>query len=111
VTNTSIGSRPSLGRLQGALDLVGHDWGAGHVARLVNARPETVRSWVIDIAGCFDPAYVWHERAQVWQSPGAGEAAIEQQLAIPRPRAGAQVAVLLYARKLDAGLAPKSFHD
>jgi pimeloyl-ACP methyl ester carboxylesterase len=68
------------------LDLVGHDWGGGHVMRLVIAQPELVRSWAIDIAGCFDPEYVWHERARVWQTPGAGEAAIEQQLAIPKDR-------------------------
>jgi pimeloyl-ACP methyl ester carboxylesterase len=51
--------------------------------RLVMAHPELVRSWVIDIAGCFDPAYVWHERAQAWQTMGVGEAAIAQQLAAP----------------------------
>jgi pimeloyl-ACP methyl ester carboxylesterase len=73
-----------VGRLSGPIDLVGHDWGAGHVMRLVIAQPELVRSWAMDIAGCFDPAYVWHERARVWQTPGAGEAAIEQQLAIPK---------------------------
>jgi pimeloyl-ACP methyl ester carboxylesterase len=71
-------------RLSGPIDLVGHDWGAGHVMRLVIAQPELVRSWAMDIAGCFDPKYVWHERAQVWQTPGAGETAIEQQLAIPK---------------------------
>jgi hypothetical protein len=48
-----------------------------------------VRSWATDIAGCFDPEYVWHERAQVWQTPGAGEAAIEQQLAMPTTRRAA----------------------
>lgn len=65
------------------IDLVGHDWGGGHVLRLVDARPELVRSWVTDIAGCFDPEYVWHELAQVWQTPGAGEAAVEQMAAAP----------------------------
>jgi pimeloyl-ACP methyl ester carboxylesterase len=74
----------SLATIPGPIDLVGHDWGGGHVFRLVNSRPELVRSWVIDIAGCFDPKYVWHERAQLWQTPGAGETAIAQQLAIPK---------------------------
>ncbi|MDQ6673678.1 MAG: alpha/beta hydrolase [Chloroflexota bacterium] len=69
--------------IQGPVDLVGHDWGGGHVFRLVNARPDLVRSWAIDLAGCFDPDYVWHDRAQVWQTPGAGEAAIAQQIATP----------------------------
>jgi pimeloyl-ACP methyl ester carboxylesterase len=72
--------------IPGPIDLVGHDWGGGHVFRLVNARPELVRSWVTDIAGCFDPEYVWHERAQVWQTHGAGEAALTHQLAQPPER-------------------------
>jgi pimeloyl-ACP methyl ester carboxylesterase len=75
-----------LERLDGPIDLIGHDWGGGHTCRAVAARPDLVRSWVTDIAGCFDPEYVWHARAQVWQTPGAGEAAIEQQLATPTER-------------------------
>lgn len=68
--------------IDGPIDLVGHDWGGGHVVRLVLAQPELIRSWATDIAGCFDPAYVWHDLAQTWQSE-AGEAAIEQMLAAP----------------------------
>jgi pimeloyl-ACP methyl ester carboxylesterase len=79
-----------LERLDGPIDLVGHDWGGGHVVRLVTARPELVRSWATDIAGCFDQEYVWHERAQVWQTPGAGETAIQQQLAAPKPQLAAR---------------------
>ena len=75
-----------VAKLPRPVDLVGHDWGGGHVMRLVIAQPELVRTWAMDIAGCFDPDYVWHERAQVWQTPGAGETAIEQQLAIPKDR-------------------------
>lgn len=72
-----------LEQIAGPIDLVGHDWGGGHVMRLAAARPELIRSWAMDIAGCFDPAYVWHDFAQVWQTPGAGEAAIEQMVAAP----------------------------
>ncbi|MGE0538630.1 MAG: alpha/beta fold hydrolase [Dehalococcoidia bacterium] len=72
-----------LESIDGPIDLVGHDWGGGHVVRLVAARPELVRSWTTDVAGAFDPAYVWHDLAQVWQTPGAGEAAIEQMIAAP----------------------------
>jgi pimeloyl-ACP methyl ester carboxylesterase len=72
-----------LEAIAGPIDLVGHDWGGGHVLRLVATRPALVRSWVTDIAGCFDPEYVWHEFAQVWQTPGAGEAAIAQMVATP----------------------------
>jgi pimeloyl-ACP methyl ester carboxylesterase len=75
-----------LGELEtvaGPIDLVGHDWGGGHVMRAVLAHPELMRSWAIDIGGCLDPDYVWHERAQAWQTPGKGEEAIAQQLAAP----------------------------
>lgn len=72
-----------IDRLPGPIDLVGHDWGGGHVFRAVQSRPDLVRSWTMDIAGCFDPEYVWHERAQVWQTPGAGEDAIAHMLAMP----------------------------
>ncbi len=65
------------------MDLVGHDWGGGHVARLACTRPELIRSWTIDIAGCFDPEYIWHDRAQVWQTPEAGEAAVARMAAMP----------------------------
>ncbi|MGD9892488.1 MAG: alpha/beta fold hydrolase, partial [Dehalococcoidia bacterium] len=34
-----------LESIDGPIDLVGHDWGGGHVVRLVAARPELVRSW------------------------------------------------------------------
>src|SRR5579875_3816928 len=43
----------------GPFDLVGHDWGAGHVIRVAIRRPDLVRSWAIDLAGCFAPDYVW----------------------------------------------------
>ena len=36
-------------------------------------RPELVRSWASDVLGIFDADYVWHDMAQVWQTPGAGE--------------------------------------
>jgi pimeloyl-ACP methyl ester carboxylesterase len=55
------------------VDLVGHDWGGGHVMNVVMHRPELVRSWVSDILGCFDPEYVWHDLARIWQTPGEGE--------------------------------------
>ncbi len=72
-----------LAAIPAPIDLVGHDWGGGHVLRLVAAHPELVRSWATDIAGHFDPAYAWHERAQVWQAPGAGEESIAQRVALP----------------------------
>ena len=64
------------------IDLVGHDWGGLHVIRIAMERPELVRSWASDAAGGFDPDYVWHDLAQVWQTPDAGEQAIAQRLSM-----------------------------
>ena len=44
---------------------------------------QLIRSWVIDLAGCFAPDYVWHDMAQVWRTPGAGEEAVADLVAMP----------------------------
>jgi pimeloyl-ACP methyl ester carboxylesterase len=62
-----------LSRVDGPVDVVGHDWGGNHVVNVMMHRPELVRSWVSDIIGVFDPDYVWHEAALVWQTPVEGE--------------------------------------
>jgi pimeloyl-ACP methyl ester carboxylesterase len=73
----------------GPVDLVGHDWGGGFVLRLVSLRAELVRSWVADAAGLGHADFQWHEFAKLYQTPGAGEAFIEQGLALPlEERAG-----------------------
>ncbi len=72
-----------LGKMDGPIDLVGHDWGGGHVARIAMERPELIRSWAMDIAGCFDPEYVWHDAAQAWQTPGVGEQAVAGMTGAP----------------------------
>ncbi|MCM2423708.1 alpha/beta fold hydrolase [Streptomyces sp. RKAG293] len=72
-----------LERIEGPIDLVGHDWGGGHVQRVVATRPGLVRSWCSDIVGGADPAYVWHELAQIWQTPGAGEEAVAAMFGAP----------------------------
>ncbi|WP_197377031.1 alpha/beta fold hydrolase [Mycolicibacterium baixiangningiae] len=64
----------------GTVDLVGHDWGGGHVVNLVMHRPELVRSWVSDVLGIFDPEYIWHDMAQVWQTAGEGEQLVETMM-------------------------------
>ena len=69
-----------LEKIDGPIDLVGHDWGGGHVVNVVMHRPELVRSWVCDVVGLFDPDYVWHDMAQVWQTPGAGEEMLENMI-------------------------------
>jgi pimeloyl-ACP methyl ester carboxylesterase len=63
----------TLRGLDGPVDLVGHDWGAGFVLRVVTALDVPVRSWAVDVGGVFHPDYVWHDIAQVWQTPGVGE--------------------------------------
>ncbi|GAB3236491.1 alpha/beta fold hydrolase [Mycolicibacterium hippocampi] len=55
------------------VDLVGHDWGGGHVVNTVMHRPELVRSWATDVVGLFDRDYVWHDVAQGFQTPEVGE--------------------------------------
>lgn len=72
-----------LRNIPGPIDLVGHDWGGGHVMRIAMERPELIRSWTTDIAGCFDPEYVWHDMAQAWQTPDVGEQAVGQMASAP----------------------------
>ncbi|MCF6474943.1 alpha/beta hydrolase [Nonomuraea sp. MG754425] len=55
------------------IDLVGHDWGGGLVARLVSLQPELVRSWASDATALAHPDFRWHDVARLWQTPGAGE--------------------------------------
>jgi pimeloyl-ACP methyl ester carboxylesterase len=65
------------------IDLVGHDWGAGHVYRLVAERPDLVRSWAADVGGLLHPDYQWHDAAKAWQEPEVGEQVIEMMTAMP----------------------------
>ncbi len=67
----------------GAADLVGHDWGAGHVLGVLAERPDLVRSWAVDSVGLVHPDYVWHELAQAWQTPIVGEDAVAAMLDAP----------------------------
>jgi pimeloyl-ACP methyl ester carboxylesterase len=65
-----------LERIGGDVDLLGHDWGAGHVFGVAATRPDLLRSWAADCAGLLHPDYVWHELAQGWQQPEVGEAIV-----------------------------------
>jgi pimeloyl-ACP methyl ester carboxylesterase len=62
------------------VDVVGHNWGGGHVLNTVMHRPELVRSWASDVVGVFDPDYIWHDLAQVWQTPGDGEQLVDTMM-------------------------------
>jgi pimeloyl-ACP methyl ester carboxylesterase len=63
------------------VDLVGHDWGGGFVLRVACTRPDLLDTWVSDVAGLLDPEYVWHDFAQIWQTPGAGEQWVDLNVA------------------------------
>ncbi|MBB6550979.1 alpha/beta fold hydrolase [Nonomuraea rubra] len=91
-----------LSRFAGPVHLVGHDWGGGHVTEVAMARPDLLRSWVSDTIGGYEPDFVWHPLAQLWQTPGEGERSIGEIFAgdageraarmvewgIPEPAAG-----------------------
>jgi pimeloyl-ACP methyl ester carboxylesterase len=74
------------------VDLVGHDWGGGHVANVAMTRPDLLRSWCSDVLGIFEPDYVWHPLAQMWQTPGEGEAAVSAMVDDPGGRLDGMVA-------------------
>lgn len=60
------------------VDLLGHDWGAGHTYAVAAARPDLLRSWAADCAGLVHPDYEWHPAAAIWQTPEKGEESIAQ---------------------------------
>ena len=73
----------SIGAQTGTpVDVVGHDWGAGHVYGLLDERPDLVRSWACDVAGLLHPDYVWHDMAQAWTTPEVGEQVIDAMVAM-----------------------------
>ena len=69
-----------LDALEGPIDLVGHDWGAGHVYGVLAERPDLIRTWAADCVGLVHPDYVWHDAAQLWQTPEVGEQVIEAMM-------------------------------
>lgn len=72
-----------LAAIDGPIDLVGHDWGGGHVLGYLLDNPQAVRSWCVDLIGILHPDYVWHDAALVWQTPVAGEENIAGMLNTP----------------------------
>lgn len=72
-----IGQIAALGE---PVDLVGHDWGSLLVQRVVSLRPDLVRTWAAG-AGAVDRDYVWHDLAQMWQTPDVGEQVMEAMVA------------------------------
>jgi pimeloyl-ACP methyl ester carboxylesterase len=62
--------------IEDPIDLVGHDFGSVLCLRQVTALEARVRSWTVDLANLFHPAYVWHRTARIWQTLDAGEEAM-----------------------------------
>ncbi|MEM7139870.1 MAG: alpha/beta hydrolase [Actinomycetota bacterium] len=67
--------------IDGPIDLLGHDWGAGHVMGVAATHPELIRSYAVDCGALVHPDYVWHDMAQAWQTPEVGEQVIEAMTA------------------------------
>ena len=72
-----------LDRLGEPVDLVGHDWGAGITYGIATRHGDRIRSWAADVAAVVHPDYVWHDFAQIWQTPGAGEEFVANQASTP----------------------------
>jgi len=58
-----------LERFEAPVDLVGHDWGGGHVVNAAMARPDLLRSWATDVIALFDPEYVCTSWRRSGRSP------------------------------------------
>jgi pimeloyl-ACP methyl ester carboxylesterase len=95
-----------LAGIDGPIDLVGHDWGGGHVGTALMERPELVRSWANDILSVFDPDYVWHDLAQAWQTPGVGEEQIAGLLGGTQEEKVARMGALGIAPEVAERIAP-----
>ena len=72
-----------LEAIGGEIDLVGHDWGAGHVYGVLAERPDIARTWAADCAGLMHADYQWHDAAQGWQTPELGEQMVAGMVAMP----------------------------
>lgn len=64
-----------IGKADGPVHLVGHDWGALLVLRAACMRPDLVASWCVANA-VIDPEYRGHRNAQIWATPVLGELAM-----------------------------------
>ena len=73
-----------LSAIDGPIDLVGHDWGAGHCFWAAAHAPQLLRSLATDVTGLIHPDYVWHDAAQTWITPGAGEELIAAMFGAPK---------------------------
>lgn len=61
-----------IGKVEGPVHLVGHDWGALLVLRAACLGPEKVATWCVANA-VIDPEYRGHQTARIWATPVLGE--------------------------------------
>lgn len=67
----------ALEAVPGPRDVIAHDWGSILMLRALSQRPDLFRSWVGGGAP-LTPDYTWHPTARLWQTPGAGEKAMDR---------------------------------
>jgi pimeloyl-ACP methyl ester carboxylesterase len=72
-----------LDRIDGPIDLVGHDWGALLTCRVAALGHRRLRSWIADVGNVVHRDYQWHDFAKIWQTPGEGEEFFKNQIALP----------------------------
>jgi pimeloyl-ACP methyl ester carboxylesterase len=60
----------ALGRVEGPVDVVGHDLGALLTMRVASAFDVALRSWTVDVADVFHPRFGWPQRVRDSQTPG-----------------------------------------
>ena len=72
-----------LDEIDGPIDLVGHDWGAGFTYRVAGAFGHRLHSWAADVGNIVHPEYEWHDIAKLWQTPGDGEMFVASQSELP----------------------------
>ena len=72
-----IGELRSVAATGSSIDLVSHDWGAGHAFGALAREPGLVRTWASDCMGLVHRDYVWHDMAQAWQTPDVGETVVQ----------------------------------
>lgn len=85
------------------VDLVGHDWGGGHVMHVMMDRPDLVRTWVADSVGVYHDDYAWGGLAEQWQTPGLGEEVMAAIIAQP----SSELASFLVALGMNAAIADR----
>lgn len=63
-----------LKKIQGPVDLVGHDWGALLTLRIATVGEVRLRSWTCDVGSVFHPDFAWdYSWATTLIAPGEGE--------------------------------------